>query len=155
MYNPCTNVTGSNFGNRLNVFYAAAVFTARSNCGLEHALGFNWNILKVNSTIRVQCSSMITKDLDNCVGQNKITRSASSKAATVCNVIKATLQCYCNVRWPSSKRDDFGSRRPSSNEMFQFTSQHLTAVNVQSFQQQELNLGALISLNIRHESMLG
>jgi hypothetical protein len=59
------------------------------------------------------------------------------------------------IHWPPSKRDDFGSHRPSSNEMFQFTSQHLTAVNVQNFQQQELNLGALLSLNIRYESMLG
>jgi len=73
----------------------------------------------------------------------------------LCVMLRATLQCGCNIHWPPSKRDDFGSRRPSSNEMFQFTSQHLTAVNVQSFQQQELLLGALISLHIRHESMLG
>jgi hypothetical protein len=39
--------------------------------------------------------------------------------------------------------------------MFQFTSQHLDAVNVQRFQQQQLNLGAFISLDIRQESMLG
>jgi hypothetical protein len=69
-------------------------------------------------------------------------------------MLKATLQCDCNIHWPPSKREDYGSRRPSSNEMFQFTSQHLTVVNVHSFQQQELNLAALISLNIRHESMI-
>jgi len=68
--------------------------------------------------------------------------------------LKATLQCDCNIHWPPSKREDYGSRSPSSNEMFQFTSQHLTVVNVHSFQQQELNLAALISLNIRHESMI-